>query len=264
MMNRAVRGKSAPHPVDDVGDVRGAASDQDRHAGRRRERAAGRAQGRDQRLALVAVRAVRRVERERREVAAGRRGEGGLDVAVARPVRVAVEERVLGQRQARIDVDEAVDARDVRIRRQPARVVVERGEVGRGRRGALGPDRQDDRRELALAELAPEPVERRARRHLGRQDRGVGGVEPDVQERRTEQQEEGEGRDQDRDRVTHHPACQARPRPVGAGARSRPSGPRNGRPAGRGASGSRAAGSAPRRPRARPRSRRRSRPSAGS
>ncbi len=100
-----------PHPVDDVGDVRGAAPDEDRHAGRRRERAAGRAQGRDQRLALVAVRPVGRVERERREVAAGRRGEGGLDVAVARPVRVAVQERVLGQRQARIDVDEAVDAR---------------------------------------------------------------------------------------------------------------------------------------------------------
>ena len=44
MMNSAVRGKSAADPIDDVGDVRGAAADEDRHPGRRRERAAGVAQ----------------------------------------------------------------------------------------------------------------------------------------------------------------------------------------------------------------------------
>ena len=85
----------------------------------------------------------------------GRRGEGGLDVPVARPVRVAVEQRVLRQRQARVDVDEAVDAGHARIGGEAARVVVQGGQVGRGRRGAVGPHREDDRRELALAELAP-------------------------------------------------------------------------------------------------------------
>ena len=203
MMNRARAREVGPDPVDDVGDVRRATPDEDRHPGRRRERPAGRAQGRDQRLAFVAVRAVGRVEGECGEVAAGRRSEGGLHVAVAWPVRVAVQQRVLGQRQARVDVDEAVDAGDVRIGGQAARIVVQRREIGRGGRAALGPHGKDDRRELALAELGLEPVERGARRHLGREDRGVGGVEPDVQERRAEQQEEGEGRDQDRDRMTH-------------------------------------------------------------
>ena len=46
MMNSAVRGKSARDPVDDVGDVGGAATDQDGHPGRRRERAARAAGGR--------------------------------------------------------------------------------------------------------------------------------------------------------------------------------------------------------------------------
>ena len=85
----------------------------------------------------------------------GRRREGGLDVPVARSVRVAVEQRVLRQRQARVDVDEAVDAGDARIGGEPARVVVQGGQVGRAGRGAIGPDGEDDRRELALAELAP-------------------------------------------------------------------------------------------------------------
>ncbi len=183
MMNRAVRGKSArtrsttsatsaaPPPTRTVTPAGGASGP----PGVRRAVTSA--------LPSSRFGSVGRVERECREVVSGRRGEGGLDVAVARPVRVAVEERVLGQGQARIDVDEAVDARDVRIRRQPARVVVQRREVGRGRRGALGPDRQDDRRELALAELASEPVECGTRRHLRREDRGVGGIEPDVQER---------------------------------------------------------------------------------
>ncbi len=39
MMNRAVRGKSARDPVDDVGHVGRAAADQDGHPGRRRQRA---------------------------------------------------------------------------------------------------------------------------------------------------------------------------------------------------------------------------------
>ena len=104
-------------------------------------------------LALVAVRAVRRGDRERRQVAPGRRRERGLDVSVARTVRVAVEERVLVERQPRVDIDEAVDARDPWVGGQPARVVVERGEVGRARRRAGRPDGQDDRRELALTEL---------------------------------------------------------------------------------------------------------------
>ena len=40
MMNSAVRGKSAPDPVDDVRDIGRPAADEDRHAGRRGERAA--------------------------------------------------------------------------------------------------------------------------------------------------------------------------------------------------------------------------------
>ena len=61
-MNSAVRGKSARDAVDDVGDVRRAAADEDRHPGRRRERARRAAQVADERPALVAVRAVRRVD----------------------------------------------------------------------------------------------------------------------------------------------------------------------------------------------------------
>ncbi len=81
---------------------------------------------------------------------------------VARAVRIAVEELVLLERQPRVDVHEAVDASDPRVGRKPARVVVERGEVLRGRGRAVRPDRQHDRGELALAELAHEQIERRA------------------------------------------------------------------------------------------------------
>ena len=72
-------------------------------------------------------------------------------------------------------------------------------------------------RELALAEVGLEPVERGPRRHRGRQDRRVGCVEPDVEERRAEEEQEGEGRDEDRDGVAHHPSGEARPRPLGPG-----------------------------------------------
>ena len=86
--------------------------------------------------------------------------------------------------------DEAVDARHARIRRDPPRVVVERGEVrGAGRR-SVGPDRDRDRRELALAERVTQSIERRAGRDVRRQDARVRGVEADVEERGAEQQQE--------------------------------------------------------------------------
>ena len=66
----------------------------------------------------------------------------------------AVEQLVLLQGQPRVDVDEAGHAADARIRREPARVVVELGDVVGGRRRAVRPDRERERRELALAELA--------------------------------------------------------------------------------------------------------------
>ena len=104
-------------------------------------------------------------------------------------------------------------------RGEAPRVVVQRGEVGRAGGRAVGPDGQHDRGELALAELGLEPVEGGPRRDLGRQDRGVRGVEPDVQERRSEDQQEEQGRDQHRDRVAHDPPGEPRPRAVRDGGR---------------------------------------------
>ena len=175
------------------------------------------AQVRDERTALGAVRAVGRGQRERREVAAGRRRQGRRDESVARAVGVAVQELVLLERQARVHVDEAVDAADPRIGGDPSRVVEQaRQVVGAGRR-AVGADRDGDRRERALPELALEAIERGARRDAGRQDAGVRGVEPDMQERRAEQEQQGERRDEDRDRPAHDAAREARPRAVALG-----------------------------------------------
>ena len=66
-----------------------------------------RAQVGDERPALGAVRAVRRVQRKRGQVVLGRRGQRRLDEAVARAVRIAVQQLVLLQGQARVDVDQA-------------------------------------------------------------------------------------------------------------------------------------------------------------
>src|SRR6478672_1303973 len=100
MMNRAVRGKSAR--TRSTTSATSPAPDQDRDTGRWRERAAGRAKVPHQRPALVAVRAERGRDGERRQVAPGRRGQSGLDIAVAGSVRVTVEERVLAEGHARI------------------------------------------------------------------------------------------------------------------------------------------------------------------
>ena len=210
--------------------------------------------------------AVRRVERERRQVAAGRRGEGRLDVPVARSVRVAVEQRVLGQRQARIDVDEAVDAGDARVRREPARVVVQRGEVGRRRSPA-----PSVRMARTIGANSPSPNSAWSRSKAARDGTSGGRIEASGALNRTcrngepSSSRKREGRDEDRDRVAHDPAGEARPRarPCPASGDDLPDREAVD-PWAEDASGSRAAASAPTRPRARPRSRRRSRPSAGS
>ena len=69
------------------------------------------------------------------------------------------------------------------VRGEAARVLVERGHIRRIRCWPVRPDREGQRCELALAECRREAVERGSRRDRCRQDRGVGGVEPDVQER---------------------------------------------------------------------------------
>ena len=166
--------------------------------------------------ALVAVRPVRRVDGERGEVALGGGRERRRQIAVARAVRVPVEEPVLAEGQARVRVHEALDAGDARVRLEASRVVVERREVLRAGRIAGRPDRQHERGELALAEVGRETVEGRARRHARGQDRGVRGVEADVQERRAEHQQEQQRRHQHRDRMAHDPAGEPCPRAVDA------------------------------------------------
>ena len=164
-MNAAVRGKSAQTRRHDVVDVGRPAADQHRDPRGRRERARRIAERVDQRPALVVVRPVRGVDRERGQVALRGRGEGGRHEAVRRAARRAVEQLVLRERQPRVDVHEAGDAGHPRVRLEPTRVVVELREVV-GRRGvAGGPDREHERRELALAELPGEDVVRLARRH---------------------------------------------------------------------------------------------------
>ena len=138
----------------------------------------------------------------------------GRDEPVARAVRVGIDELVLVEPDARVDVDEALDAGHPRVGGQAARVVVERREVGGARRGAVGPDRERQRRELALAEGTRESVEGGAGRDARRQDRRVRGVEPDVEERRAEQQQDRQRRQEDRDRAAHDPAREAGPRAV--------------------------------------------------
>ena len=138
----------------------------------------------------------------------------GRHEPVGRARRGAVEEEVLVAGQPWIDVDEAVHPDDAWVGREAARVVVQRGHVGRRRRRTGRPDRQGQRREPARPELRVEPVERRPGWHVGRQDRGVRSVEPDVQERGTEQEQEPEGRDEHRHRMAHHPPGEPGPWPV--------------------------------------------------
>ena len=191
-MNRAVRGKSAATRVDDVGDVRRAAADQHGRPAGRRSGPVGVAQVGHEGAALVTVRAVRRVEREGRQVALGRRRQRRRDVPVARAVRVAVEQPVLLEGQARVDVDEALHARDPRIRRQPPRVVVQRGEVSPG--SVAGAGRSGSRaRSARTRPRRTRPRDGRRRRAMARSAgriEAVRGVEPDVQERRAEHEQE--------------------------------------------------------------------------
>ena len=100
------------------------------------------------------------------------------------------------------------------LRRDPAGVVVQRGDIAGGRRRAIGADGEGDRRELTLPEGIAQPVEGSARRDVRREDARVRRVEADVEERRTQHQQEGEGRDEDRDRMAHDPPGEARPRAV--------------------------------------------------
>ena len=72
----------------------------------------------------------------------------------------AIEQLVLVDAQARIDVDHALDAAHARVSGQAARVVVQRGHVLRVGDRAVRPDGQQERRELALAELVDEQVVR--------------------------------------------------------------------------------------------------------
>ena len=196
MMNSAVRGKSARTRSTTSATSAAPPPTSDRHPGRRRRAArpacAGRRPARvpSSRFGPYGVYSVNAV-RSPRVVAAS----AVCDVAVARPVRVGVEQGVLveasgaGRRRP--------GCRRARRAGPPRGGASSRtgrpGWPGIGRR-AVGPDRQHDRRELALAELGLEPVEGGARRRrLGRQDRGVRGVEPDVQERRAEQEQEERG-----------------------------------------------------------------------
>ncbi len=92
---REVGARRAPRRRRDVGR---AAAHQD-GASRPAARAArpGRAGRRHQGRALVAVRSVRGVEREGGQVALGGGAERRLDVAIAGPVRVAVQQRGTGR-----------------------------------------------------------------------------------------------------------------------------------------------------------------------
>ena len=207
---REVRADAA-HDVVDVGR---AAADEHRHAGRWRQRGTVSPEVGDERPSLRAVRAIRCIQRKRRQVVLRRRGERLLDEPVARTLRVSVQQLVLLQGQPRVDVDEAGHAADALIRRDPSRVVVELGEVGGARRRAIRPDRERERRELAFAELAAQEIERGPGRDIGRQDRRVRGVEADVEERGAEQEQQRERRDQHGDRAAHHRAGEGRPAPV--------------------------------------------------
>ena len=69
----------------------------------------------------------------------------------------------------------------------------------------------DERRELALAELADEQVVGDAARHAGRQDRRVRGVEADVQERRAQDQQHQQRRDEEEQRPIHDPVGESAP-----------------------------------------------------
>ena len=265
MMNSAVRGKSArtrsttsatsaaPPPTRTVIPAGGASA------------LPGRAEVGDQRPALVAVRPERRVQRECRQVAPGRRRQAGLDVAVARAVRVAVEERVLGERQPR-------DRRRPGCRRgrraDPRRGAANSRTARRGWPGSVAAP--SVRIASTIGANSPSPNSAWSRSKAARDGTSGGRIVASGALNRTCRN--GEPRTSRKSRVgistatgwrmtrrasrDHAPSVAA----VGRHAGARPGGP----PAARGWSGSPAAGSAPRRPRARRRWRRRSRPSAGS
>ena len=207
---------------DDVDDVSRTAGDADGHAGRRCQQSGGGAEIADEVSRFVAIRAVRREERERGQVSACRRLETDRRVTISRPTGIRIDQLVLGERHAGVDVDEALDPRDTGVCSETARVVVQPIEI-RGRSGRAGrADGQLERCELALAERACEQIVRSARRHAGGQDRSVRRVEPDVQEWDAQEKQDGQGRDKHGDRSVHHPVGQARPATIGAGSGSHP------------------------------------------
>ena len=116
------------------------------NAGRRRQRARRIAQLVDQRAALVAVRAVRRGDREGGQVAVRGGGQGRGHEPVAAVRRAAVEQLVLREREPRVHVHHALDAADPRVRGQAPGVLVQLRDVLRarwrprscGRRGRCG------------------------------------------------------------------------------------------------------------------------------
>ena len=160
---------------------------------------------------------------KRRQVAAGGRLERRPDEAVGWATRGRVQHLVLGEGQARIHVDETCNARDPGIRCEPPRVVVQPGDVAGIRRGPAGTHGDDDRREGALSELPGEDVVGLTRRHGRRQDRRVGGVEPDMEERDAQQEQDTERREQDPQGLAHHPPREPRPGAGGAGLDGDPS-----------------------------------------
>ena len=216
-MNAAVRGKSA-HTFDTTSST-SAAPPPTRivtPAGGAR-RARGVAQLAHEGAGLLVVGPVGRRHGEGGEVALRRRPEGRGDEPVRRARRGAVQELVLLEREALVEVHVARHAADPRVGGEPARVVVQRGHVRRGRGIAGRADGDDEGRELALAELPGQDVVGLAGRHRRGEDRGVRGVEPDVEERNAQQQQERQRRDQHGHRVAHDASGEAGPRAVRAG-----------------------------------------------
>ena len=170
-------------PPDHVSDVRRASTDEDLHSVRRGQRTRARPEIANERPTLVPVRAERGEDRESGEVVLRRRREGGRDEPVTRAVRIGIQELVLLEPEARVDIDQPADPDYTRIRGEPARVVVQGGDVRRTGRRAGCPDRQRQRCEFALTERVRQPVEARSRWNARGKDGRIWRVEPDVEER---------------------------------------------------------------------------------
>jgi len=200
---------------DDVVHVGRPAAHEDGRPGRWRERAVGGTQVGHQPAGLGSVRTVRRIDRDCGEVARRRGVQLRPQEPVGRSRDPGVQEPVLVELETGVDVDQALHPGHPGIRGQPARVVVEGGQVRVVGHVALHPDRQDDRREGALPEGGDESVVGGTRRDGGREDRSIRGVEADMEERRAEEQQDREGRDEHLEGPPHDGPGEARPATVG-------------------------------------------------